>query len=145
MIRRHRKSGDDDYEADAVDNARNMLYVLVLAACIVWLGPLALGIDGGVKDCADLSELEPFELCVTPDGKTYRVNGDATDAGPVDADEENLADAIMGAAADAEAVLVAVLDVTKYALLVAVAASITVMRVSINPHSPANSRRAVRP
>lgn len=135
MITRKRQQNDDDYDATTMDMARNVVYVLVLAAVVVWLGPPALGIDvGGVKSCGDLSDMRPLELCSAPDGALYRANGDATGVEPVDTDgKENLADTIIGATAKAQTVMAAVMEALKYGLLVAAVASIAVMRVRPRP------------
>jgi hypothetical protein len=126
-----RKTNDNDYDADDMDRAKTVVYALVIAAAIMWLGPLALDIDdGNVKDCGDLSGLEPFEICSAPDGKIYRANNDVTDAEPVNADDEKrLVGSILGAAADAKSALTAVMEVIKYALLLAAMGSITILRM----------------
>lgn len=146
MISRKKGYGDDSYDADAMDRIRNVVYALVIAAAVVWLGPLMLGIDGGaIKDCGDLSDLKPLELCAAPDGKVYRINGDATGAEPADAGGEDLAGTVMGAMAETKSVLAAGLDVVKFALLAAAVASITIMRVGTGPAKTPRSRRAGRP
>lgn len=133
IVRRHQS--DDGYDTDAMEKHRNVFYALVLAAAVVWLGPPMLGIgDGGIKDCGDLSGLEPLDLCAAPDGTIYRVNSDATDVAPVDAGEEKtLVGTIVGATADAQAALAAVMEVLKYGLLVAAVGSIGIMRVRPGP------------
>ena len=139
MIIREKKK--DDYDTDIMDRARTVVYVLVIAAAIMWLGPSMLNIgDGSIKDCGDLSEVEPFELCTTPDGAVYRANADATDAAPVDIDgEKSLVGIITGAASDAKAALAAIMDAAKYVLLVAAIGSIAVMRVMRTGIKPARS------
>ena len=118
-----------------MDQARTVFYVLVLASVVAWLGPLMLGIgDGSVKECGDLSDMRPLEICAAPDGTIYRANDDATGVEPVDAGGKGgLADTIVGATAEAHAVMAAVMDAIKYGLLVAAVASIAAMRVMHGP------------
>lgn len=135
MLARKRSHGDDSYDTDATEKYRNVFYALVIAAVVVWLGPPALGLgDGGVKECGDLSDIRPLEPCSAPDGAIYRANDDATGVEPVDAGGKGgLADTIVGATAEAHAVMAAVMDAIKYGLLVAAVASIGIMRVMHGP------------
>ena len=134
MITRRRRQSDDSHDTDSMDQARTVFYVLVLASVVAWLGPLMLGIgDGSVKECGDLSDMRPLEICAAPDGTIYRANDDATGVAPVDADEKTLVGTIVGATAEAQAVMAAVMDAIKYGLLVAAVASIAVMRVMPGP------------
>ena len=130
-----RQQNNNGYDTDAMDGHRNVLYALILAAAVVWLGPPMLGIgDGSVAQCGDLSGLEPLELCAAPDGAIYRANDDATGVAPVDADEEKtLAGTIISATGEMQTVAAAFLDATKFVLLAAAVGAIVIMRVRPRP------------
>ena len=106
MIARRRRTDDGDHDANALNNFRTVVYVLVIAAAIAWLAPLMFAGGAGVGNEGD-GGTQPLE----PSGA--------------------LAKEITAAMNDTKAIIMTVINILRLVLTFAALVSIGIMRVRI--------------
>ena len=45
MIKRHTSGGGDDHEQKTLDGAKKIMFGLIIASIVLWIGPIALGLE----------------------------------------------------------------------------------------------------
>ena len=45
MIKRHTSGGGDDHEQKTLEGAKKIMFGLIIAAIVLWVGPIALGLQ----------------------------------------------------------------------------------------------------
>ena len=137
MLRRH--TNKDVTDDSVLEGAKKALYVLVIAAVIMWISPYLFE-TGGLPSCDDLTKLSPGQICADGTGtsavpkcvsESYNLISPGSAGVCSTAGGDDLTGRITGATNEAKTVAAAVMDVLKYVLSVGAIATIVIMRVRV--------------
>lgn len=127
MIRRHSSSGTDNTDDKVLEGAKKAMYVLIIAAAIMWLSPYLF--PGGGTDAYTEPRVmhgDPF-FCKPGTDECIRYVPSGT------GDDMSLADRISAASTEARTVSQSIMDTAAYVLTVCAVISIVIMRVRVSP------------